>query len=258
MLKMYMKRIFINMMAGVLAIGGLCSCEQQAPTVFEEAPGIYFARKNGQNDSIAHTFFSVQEKQERDTIFVELLTMGKPFDVARPVRIVQTNVEEADADIAGKHFVAFDDPEVVDRFAIAPGQVSVELPVILLRDKSLKSEEVKLKMKVEANEWFVPGIDQNREFMIKTTELATPPDSWKDRWYYVWGDWGSRKMWFIVNYLGFTNFDESVESGYRNYLKVKAHEKLEEYNNTHDEPLCEDAEKKHGGVKCENCVQFPN
>ena len=81
-------------------------------------------------------------------------------------------MEEADAAIAGKHFVAFDDPEVVDRFAIAPGQVSVELPVILLRDKSLKSEEVKLKMKVEANEWFVPGIDQNREFVIKDDRLT--------------------------------------------------------------------------------------
>ena len=56
MLKMYMKRIFINMMAGVLAIGGLCSCEQQAPTVFEEAPRIYF-RKMGRMMKYTFTRF---------------------------------------------------------------------------------------------------------------------------------------------------------------------------------------------------------
>lgn len=65
-------------------------------------------------------------------------------------------------------------------------------------------------------------------------------------------------MWFIVNYLGLDDFEAEYDAGYKKYLKQKAHSKLNEYNATHDEPLCNDPAKHHeDGKACENCVVFP-
>lgn len=237
----------------------LCSCQQQDAEMYVDDPRLFFARGNGgygQQDSILHSFFMIPEEEGRDTVFVELKTMGFPVDKIRPVKIIQTNNNEANAAIPGTHYIAFDDPEIVDQFAIAPGEVSAKIPIIFLRDKSLETTKVRLVIAISANDYFNPGIDENRNFMVQTTAMADKPANWDSS---IFGDWGSKKMWFIVNYVGFTDFDEVIsDSAYKDYLKLKVRIKLVEYNQSHAEPLCGNPDKHHApGETCKDCVLFP-
>ena len=113
-------------------------------------------------------------------------------------------------------------------------------------------------MTIVENDYFKRGIDADCDFMIQTTELAEEPTNWTSTWKSYFGEWSSQKMWFIVTYLGLDDFEAEYDAGYKKYLKQKAHSKLNEYNETHDEPLCNDPTKHHeNGEQCENCVVFP-
>lgn len=254
-----MKKIWKYLAVGIalLAVG----CERHDALMFQDVARVCFARGengDGQQDSILQSFFVVPENQERDTVWVEVALMGFPTDKDRPIRIVQTNRDAANAAIAGTHYLAFDDEEVKNLIAIKAHQVTARIPIIFLRDISLKTEKKRLEMAIEENDYFKQGIDADCHFMVQTTELAEMPENWDSAWDTYFGEWSSQKMWFIVNYLGLDDFETTYDSGYKKYLKQKAHSKLNEYNSTQDEPLCNDLDKHHeNGKPCENCVVFP-
>ena len=245
----------------ILGVGLLTACSRQDALMYENDPRVFFSRGTsgkGQQDSILHSFFTVPEGVERDTVWVEISVMGFTSSESRPVKIVQTNTGEADAAVPGTHYVGFDDAEMSVHLVVATNAVSAKIPVILLRDRSLLLEKKRIKMAIVANEYFQPGIDKNRNFMVQTTAMAEKPGRWDSIWKSYFGAWGSQKMWFIVNYLGFSEFDDDFDTAYRKYLQLKARSKLAEYNTSHDEPLCEDPYKHHeNGETCPNCVVFP-
>lgn len=254
-----MKKTWRYLICGIalLAVG----CTQHDALMFEDKARVCFARGengSGQQDSILQSFFVVPESQDRDTVWVEIALMGFPTDQDRPIKIVQTNRDAADAAIAGTHYLGFDDTEIKDLIAMGANQVTARIPVIFLRDLSLKTERKRLEMTIEENDYFKRAIDADCDFMLQTTELAEMPESWNSAWRTYFGEWSSQKMWFIVNYLGLDDFEAEYDSGYKKYLKQKAHSKLYEYNSTHDERLCNDLNKHHeNGKQCENCVVFP-
>lgn len=254
-----MKNIWIFLICGIVL--SVMGCEKNDAQVFEDEARVCFFRGEdgtGQQDSILQSFFVLPGTQERDTVWVEVALMGFPMNAIRPVEIVQTNQDAADAAIAGVHYIAFDDAEVKDLMVMGANQVIARIPVIFLRDVSLKTEKRRLEMTIVENDYFKRGIDADCDFMIQTTELAEEPTNWASTWKSYFGEWSSQKMWFIVTYLGLDDFEAEYDAGYKKYLKQKAHSKLNEYNETHDEPLCNDPTKHHeNGEQCENCVVFP-
>ena len=117
---------------------------------------------------------------------------------------------------------------------IPAGEVKVKVPVIFLKDPSLDSLKVRLELSFGEMEDFKPGIDVWTTFVITSTAEASQPSNWDKDWRVVFGKWGSVKMKFIIEYVGFTAFEETVDSGFRNYLKTKAAQKLLEFNNSDD------------------------
>lgn len=223
------------------------SCQEQDMMHYDETPAIYFANEalsvsNTQADSISHTFFVYKADVTRDTVRVLIRAMGMPVDYDRPVKLVQINAGESDAAVAGTHYVAFDDPAIRDSFYIPAGEVSKFIPIVLLRDQSLASSEVRLSMELEANEHFRQGIDDWRMFLVKTTDEATKPDNWDKFWYIFFGSsWGTEKMRLIIQSTGLTDFVNTPDdTGYLYWLRNTASQALEEYNAAHpDAPLCE-------------------
>ena len=97
-----------------LLIVGTIGCKENTALEYENDPALYFENSYyTQQDSIAHTFFIQPDDQMRDTVFVEILTMGYPTDTDRPFVLEQTNAGKPGSAVAGKHFVAFDDPEML-------------------------------------------------------------------------------------------------------------------------------------------------
>lgn len=248
---------YYNVLFLLLLIG----CERYDAQVFEGEARLSFSRGEngtGQQDSILQSFFVLPDTQLRDTVWVEVALMGYPVNESRPVKIVQTNQDSSDAAIAGVHYVAFDSEELSDLMVVGANQAKARIPVVLLRDISLKTGKKRLEMAIEENAYFKRGIDADCRFMVQTTEKAERPTNWDSAWKSYFGTWSSQKMWFIVNYLGLDDFEAEYDTGYKKYLKQKAHSKLNEYNATHDEPLCDDPLKHHEkGETCENCVTFP-
>ena len=238
----------------------LNACNEQEAVLYSDEPRISFARGDngyGQQDSVTQSFFLLPSDQLRDTVWVEISLEGTSAPEARAIKIEQTNAGEAGAAEAGKHYVAFDDPEIATAMQLPANAVSVNIPVILLLDPSLYEEKVAIEITIAENENFKPGIDENRNFKITTTAMAEKPSTWST-WQYYFGEWGSVKMKFIIDYVGYSDFEDTPETAYRSYLRLKAIEQLEEYNATHEQPLCEDVNKVHAeGERCPNCVEFP-
>ena len=79
-----MKIVIANILIFLLVVGTI-SCKENSALEYENDPALYFENTtNGQRDSIAHTFFIQPDDQMRDTVFIEILTMGYPTDSDRP------------------------------------------------------------------------------------------------------------------------------------------------------------------------------
>lgn len=231
-------------------------CQEKVVEKYNDSDCLYFENATwGQKDSISHSFFILRESVVRDTVLVQVNTMGFASDKDRPIKLVQTNRDEEGAAIPGVHYVPFDDPEMQKNLVVKAGQAKVMVPVIFLRDPSMKKGEVRLWIGIEENEYFKTGIEKFQTFLVKSGDVAQKPDKWGSYWVYQFGEWGPVKMRFIIDYVGWSDFENPPDTGMRLYLQLKAREQLKLYNESHPgAPLCED----HDGTdECKNCVVFP-
>lgn len=219
------------------------ACKQNDALEYEDDPALYFFYdKYGQADSIAHSFFFLPDEVSRDTVYVDIRTMGNLSEKDRPISIVQTNTGAENAAVAGVHYIPFDDAEVKKYFIVAAGKAAVKIPIIFLKDASLSLKEVRLALAVEKNDFFRPGISTQSSFLLKTTSQAVKPKNWDNNWKYLFGaSWGAVKMKFIIDHTGYTNWDDyPIDSGYKNYLSSKVINAFNQYNlENPDNPLCE-------------------
>ena len=65
--------------------------------------------------------------------------------------------EKPNKAIPGVHYVPMDDPEMENLLVVRADSVTLEVPVILLRDTSLQREEYRLCLQLVATEDFLLG-----------------------------------------------------------------------------------------------------
>lgn len=219
------------------------ACEENVALEYEDDPALYFAYEDyGQKDSISQSFFVIHSSQLRDTVYVKVNTMGNLKDFDRPIKLIQTNEGEANAAVAGVHFVAFDSEELAGKIFVAAGANYVNVPVILLRDPSLELSEYRLALSIDKNEYFRPGINTLTHFVVKTSSLAVKPSTWDKYWRYQFGaSWGSVKMRFIIDATGVTEWEIlPSDLSYGTFLGAQVKAKFEQYNKEHpNNPLKE-------------------
>jgi hypothetical protein len=209
---------------------------------YEDNPRLYFYRATttaGQRDSTAYSFFIKGAAVVQDTILIEIRTMGLPSPEARPFRVMQTNVGDSAAAQAAVHYLPFD--SAAELMQVPPGEFSAFVPVIVLRDASLKTQEVRLEITIAENEYFKPGVQDNLKFTVKLSDFAVRPASW-NTWGVFFMDWGPQKMVFLSMYLGI-DFDEPAPQEYDQllYYGGLAKDLLKRYNEEHPgNPLQED------------------
>ncbi len=238
--------ICVAVLTGILMFS---ACEEKNVALYEDEPALYFWRGTDYNndfrqyDSLAYSFFVKEITRERDTVYVQLRTMGLPVDYPRAVKLVQTNSGEQGAAMAGTHFAAFDRAEMAPHMVVPAGAVVADIPVVILRDPSMKNQEFRLELEVVRNEHFVVGLEDQKKFLIKISDMTFKPSNWSS-WQSYFGDWGPVKMWFIINYVGVSDFENysQYSSAMLKFYKMKANQKLEEYNRDNKTILTEDDE----------------
>lgn len=227
------KYIFILMAA--LGILTLASCSENEPMAYEGQPALFLA-----NDDINFSFFYAEDDVDRSSVDITVHAMGPVSDVDRAFTLYQENAGEAGAAQAGVHYLGFDTDEMKQAMVIPAGKSEVKLPIILLKDQSLDTQTVNLKIGIRPNDNFGLGVVEQDSTVISFSSQAMKPTNWK-AWYYAFGaSWGTVKMRFIIDVTGITNFDEVPEDNdYLSYLNGKLKSKMFEYNSTHDQPLQE-------------------
>lgn len=163
--------------------------------------GINFYYPNAGDTLISYSFVYRGTDRTRDTVWIDLETIGNLTDYPREVRIVQVpgNVNDA---VAGQHYIAFGDSEVSNKFIIPARAARASIPVIVLRDPSLKSGTFRLTVEVTPSEEFKFVNYTKYRRHIDISDQLSQPKNWAYYINYSLGVYGQQKhAWLIEHTL---------------------------------------------------------
>lgn len=179
----------------------LVSCEKELE-VYSAGAGLNFFRATPGDTLLSYSFIYGSPDAVRDTVWLEVETIGLPSAAPRPVTIGQAPSGANDA-VPGTHYVPFDDPSVQDAYIIPPGQTRARLPLILKRDPSLQTTQVVILARVRSTDVF-PLINPERNFVkIVFSDQLEKPDNWNEGAYlFPFGAYGPVKHRFMIEQTG--------------------------------------------------------
>ncbi|MGN0280856.1 MAG: DUF4843 domain-containing protein [Prevotella sp.] len=182
----------------------------------------------------------------QDTVWVEVESMGFVADTDRAITIEQVDSAGVENAVAGKHYIAFNDPQLASRYVMPAGKARTRLPIVMLRDASLKDMTVVLKYRIKPNENFVNGYDAYTERVLEFTDQLSEPSKWTYSYpYFVYytitfadyfGDYGLVKHQFLISETGEKWDDEYIDklmtgdANYLDYICRKMARRLREVN----------------------------
>lgn len=231
-----MKKYILSTLVALATLFAVSSCSENEPTDYVGGSALYI-----DNEDVNFSFFYTQDASDRASVKIKVHAQGLPSSEDRAFTLYQKNVGEVDAAQAGKHYLAFDSEEMKQAMVMPAGKNEVEVPIVLLKDASLDTKVVKLKIGVKPNENFAAGVIEKDSVVVSFSSQAIKPTNWAD-WKNAFGSsWGSVKMRFIIDNTGITNFDTVPDDySYMEYLKNKLNSRLFDYNAAHpDAPLAE-------------------
>jgi len=243
---------YIFLMASLLGLVSMTSCEKDLETFSDSTCRLNFyydisALSYFKEDMAKDNFSFVygDETAVDDTLWYEVETMGFVADHDRPIALEQVQMDGVNNAVAGMHYVAFDDPSLAKFYVIPAGKARTKIPVVLLRDASLKNESVTLRFALKPNDEFVLGYEPLSQRQVTFTDQLSEPSYWSKDYgnqYYsfyisdVFGDYGTVKHQFLISETGEKWDDEFInqlmtgDSMYLNYLAQKLAKRLTEVN----------------------------
>ena len=181
-----------------IVLTSIVGCSEEKEYLFRDVARIQFvAQGNNIPEDLLYSFVYTRKDKLRDTVYLPLRVLGGPLNIDRQFNVSQieeynviyeydnkghvidsTIIMVENKAIPGIHYVAFDDPEVLELMKVRANLVIDSLPVILLRDKSLLKEKVRLKVILESSDEFQLG---ERGCLTKTiifSDKLEQPTSW--------------------------------------------------------------------------------
>ncbi|MEJ5053831.1 DUF4843 domain-containing protein [Sphingobacterium sp. MYb382] len=177
--------------------------------------------------SSAYTFFYRPQTVVRDTFFLPVRTVGGLTNADRPIRLVQESeyrdsvvfdaitklpidtvkIPLANPAQAGVHYVAFDSPEMQAAAVIKAGRVDAKIPIILLRDPSLKKASYRLRIALAPNSEFELGEKKSLAMTLRFSDGLERFYSWRfdtgvAQAFITFGKYSTAKHQFIYDVIG--------------------------------------------------------
>lgn len=171
----------------------------------------------------------------KDTVYIKVNTIGQISDHDREVKMAQfVEPDVQNTAVAGVHYLSMDDPSLKKLMVVKANAVSAMIPVVLLRDASLKQSSYRLRLQLVGNDQFGLGEVQRRSCAIVFSDRLERFYSWRvdasqAGAYLTFGKYSVRKHQFMIDILK-EQIDEAwyqaaVAAGalqhYKNYLKDK-------------------------------------
>lgn len=210
------------------------ACEEALPMFEEEQDRLnfYVEPKKEIPTPVRKSFVYDPEDFVRDTIYVPVVGMGFVRDYDRPIAFEQVmlNPDSVYNAEAGVHYVPFDDPEVKHLMVLPAGKASTDVPIIVLRDRSLRDTSSMLRLRFRENEYFKLGDLDRAEVLVEIGDMPMQPKR-----FLLMGTYGKVKHRFLINTFGLRFDDEFFELVEKDpqlgrYYNTKAKEELKKLN----------------------------
>lgn len=177
------------------------------------------------------TFYYHTPDVIQDTVFFDIYAIGGVSKTDRTFVLEQEQLADTINAIPGKHYVAFNDPKVAKFYGIKAGAVQAKVPVVLLRDTSLKTTTPILKFKVVANDNFELGERRSLWRKVEITDRLSKPTAWSNTYY---GTYSVVKHAFMIEATG-QKWDQAfismLQSDVQAYYVTVVKTALINYNN---------------------------
>lgn len=175
-------------------------------------------------DSLAFSFANYSSAITDTTFDVTVYVIGEATDQARTAELgTDPSITTAEASM-------YSFPETL---IIPAGQLSANLPVTVYRSEALKAAEVRLYIKVEENDDFQIGVNEQNHLLLKWSDILSKPNNWNDLEEFF-GEFSLTKYRFIIDVLNIGTFDTNELSWaqMKNY-QIELAEALRLYNEAH-------------------------
>jgi hypothetical protein len=186
-----------------------------------------------------YTFYYEDQAIKQDTVFFDIYAIGGVAKADRSFTLAQVPVPNVTNAEPGKHYLAFNDPKATKNFVIKAGTVHTSVPIILLRDPSLKTSTPVLKFNVVADDNFKLGELSKIWRKIEFTDRLSQPAAWTASvTQYSLGAYSTVKHQFMITVTGekwdqtFTLATYSDSALFAYYIAV-IKTALVDYNNAH-------------------------
>ncbi len=216
-------------------LGAVClldACEKDLPLYSDSQAALNFDYNTSNSDSIVNYSFVYSGGKLRDTVWLNLTTMGFVSSQDRQFELCQVATGVNDAQ-AGVHYVSFDSPEEQPYLVVPAGKTTVSVPVFVLRDASLADTSFNLRVEVRPNGTFTTGYKQQSYKIVNITNQLTRPRQWRTAYF---GAYGPVKHQFMIDATGErwdNDYIRSIASdfGMVQYIVSKLNRALEAENN---------------------------
>jgi hypothetical protein len=170
-----------------IAVLALASCKKDQYYLYNDIARIQFGPEpsriytpsyNLVDTLKPYTFYYEDATVKEDTVFFDIYAIGGTAKNDRSFTLQQEQLPNTLNAVAGTHYVAFSDARVSKHYTIKAGTVHARVPVIVLRDPSLKTATPVLKFKVTDDTNFKIGEVSNIWRKVLITDRLSQPPAW--------------------------------------------------------------------------------
>ncbi|TKC09154.1 DUF4843 domain-containing protein [Pedobacter frigoris] len=156
------------------------------------------------NDTLKQlTFFYDATTVVSDTVYFDIYSIGHETNQDRSFTLKQEQVPGAYNAIPGQHYKAFNDPETSKNYVIKASQSHSLVPVVLIRDNSLKTNSAVLKLSIVEDQNFKFGQEQFLWRKLIFTDRLSRPNAWTDAYATnTFGKYSMVKHKFMIDSTG--------------------------------------------------------
>ncbi|WP_109700765.1 DUF4843 domain-containing protein [Chitinophaga deserti] len=188
----------------------LGACEKSELVDYNQPDMIYVFKDfdSDVKDSASYSFAIKDESLQYDTVFVPVRIMGTAKDFDREVKWAP--VDSLTTAVAGTDY------EILPA-KVPAGAFSANIPVKVLRNTAMKTNEVRLMVEIRQSKDFAPGISDangsswympgaSRRYLVKINDFLTKPNNWDSFLKFFFDTFSQVKYAFIIKVTGRSEF----------------------------------------------------
>lgn len=203
-------RKFTYSLVALLALTGILgSCSDEGLPLYNQKKGM-LSFNASETANKTFSFMSRGRAVMQDTVWFTLDLIGPSVDYDRYYELEQiipkdsvtqdnvpkpTDAPKTITAEAGVHYLAFDSPEAKKLQRFPANAIRTKVPIVLLRDTSLKTKEVTLNFKLKVSDDFDLGYKEYQTRTIKFSDKLMKPNLWVPHFF---GTYGPEKHMFMI------------------------------------------------------------